>query len=400
MKLLRMLTGLTCIALSLAFMSCGKGAKSGGKVYQGLGITANGRLGPGKDDKGQSVFCINQTVCYAIFDESGKIIDLETDIVEIATPNYDGKEMPDFTGFPLQAFNEDNNHDGKIDGVKTQTEQSYLAEVAAWKTKRDRGATYVLKSGTWEQQMDRFEAYFIGKTVDEIADVFAKKADKNGRMDVVSGATMSLKDAHGDMLGALQKAYANKVEIAAGKPAKLGLGVIANGRVGPGKDSTGQNSYSFNTQFAGATYDSDGKLLGVRSDIMEVASINGHSSPVLTGFPGQSYKTDSDGDGKIDGEKTQTPENFIEEVSKWITKREKGPSYRLQSGSWSEEMDRFEAHFVGMTEADLLKFESSLDAKGKTDAVSGATMSVKDAHGNTIGAILQTWAKAKEIGKK
>ena len=53
-----------------------------------------------------------------------------------------------------------------------------------------------------------------------------------------------------------------------------------------------------------------------------------------------------------------------------------------------------------MTEADLLKFESSLDAKGKTDAVTGATMSVKDSHGNTIGAILETWQNAKEVGKK
>ena len=171
--------GSAALALLLAFgsaffISCGnkvaknKGAKEGLTFYQGLGIMANGRLGPGKDDKGTGVYSINQTVCYAVFDSEGKIVDLETDIVEVATPNYDGKEMPDFTGFPTQSANEDKDHDGKIDGVKTQTEESYLVEVSAWRTKRDRGSTYALKSGSWEQQMDRFEAYFIGKTVDEI----------------------------------------------------------------------------------------------------------------------------------------------------------------------------------------------------------------------------------------
>lgn len=91
----------------------------------------------------------------------------------------------------------------------------------------------------WNKQMDFFENYFKGKTVAEIEEWFAKyTSDINGRplkarsrndedkakyeklsekektelLDVVAGATMSLKDNHGDILGAIKDAYNNRVE--------------------------------------------------------------------------------------------------------------------------------------------------------------------------------------------
>ncbi|MDF2592007.1 MAG: FMN-binding protein, partial [Clostridia bacterium] len=38
-------------------------------------------------------------------------------------------------------------------------------------------------------------------------------AEKAALADVVAGATMSISDAHGDFLGALENAYANRVEV-------------------------------------------------------------------------------------------------------------------------------------------------------------------------------------------
>ena len=109
-----------------------------------------------------------------------------------------------------------------------------------WKTKRERGAEYGMNPrNEWNKQMDFFENYFKGKTVAEIEEWFAKyTSDVNGRplkakskheqdkikyeklsekekaelVDVVAGATMSLKDSHGDILEAIKDAYNNRVE--------------------------------------------------------------------------------------------------------------------------------------------------------------------------------------------
>ena len=90
--------------------------------------------------------------------------------------------------------------------------------------------------------MDFYQKFFVGKTVAEINAWFAKYcSDVNGRplkdtstkpediakiakltdaekkslSDVTAGATMSLRDAHGDLLGALALAYANRLEVGA-----------------------------------------------------------------------------------------------------------------------------------------------------------------------------------------
>ena len=148
-----------------------------------------------------------------------------------------GKEV---TGFPGQSYSNDENHDAVVDGTITATEDSFLAEVASWQTKRERGEGYVMGTGVWAQQMDKFQTVFTGKTVEEIEAWFAAYcSDRNGRplkagssneqdaakydaltddakamlADVTSSATMSLNDGHGNILGALEKAYANRVEI-------------------------------------------------------------------------------------------------------------------------------------------------------------------------------------------
>lgn len=149
--------------------------------------------------------------------------------------------MLHFSGFPGQeGYNLDSNHDGVIDGVSVPTQETFTSEISSWKTKRDRGEGYVMGTGNWSTQMDKFESIFIGKTVDEVEEWFAKYcSDLNGRplkadsskeedakkyntltseeqamlADVVSGATMSLKDSHGDILSAIRKSLANKVTI-------------------------------------------------------------------------------------------------------------------------------------------------------------------------------------------
>ena len=420
-------------------------------ITHGLGIYSNGRLGPGSDDQGVGVYSFNEVAAYVLFDNEGRILDLEVDQLEVATPNYDGESMPGFTGFPGQSYNADEDHDAVVDTVLEQTDDTFLAEVESWQTKRERGDSYKLDSGTWAGEMDIFEEFFKGKTVEELEQWYAAYcSDVNGRplfgtseneediakydalsddektaMDAVSGATMSLNDPHGNILGAIVKAYENRRPVEAEKIAKIGLGFTNTGRLGPGSDDQGAGVYSFNTQVAGVCYDDAGAIAAMYTDVVEVATPNydGESMPHLTGFPGQSCNADEDHDAVVDTVLEQTDDAFLAEVEAWQTKRERGDSYKLNSGTWTDEMNIFEEFFTGMTtdevsawyaaccsdvngrplfgtsenEEDIAKYDAlSDDEKTAMDAVSGATMSLRDAHGDILGAIEKAWTSAKD----
>ena len=421
------------------------------ELTHGLGFYSNGRLGPGSDDQGTGVYSFNEVVAYVLFDNEGTILDLEVDQLEVATPNYDGESMPGLTGFPGQSYNADTDHDAVVDTVLEQTEDSFLADVESWQTKRERGSSYKLNSGTWTDEMDIFEEYFKGMTGDQLQDWYSKYcSDVNGRplfgtseneediakyealsdedkagLDAISGATMSLNDSHGNILGAILKAYDNRRPVEAEKISKIGLGITNTGRLGPGSDDQDVGVYSFNTQASGVCYDGDGRIAAVYTDVMEVATPNydGESMPGLTGFPGQSYNADEDHDAVVDTVLEQTEDSFLAQIDSWQTKRERGSSYKLNSGTWTDEMNIFENFFVGMTteevsqwfadycsdvngrplfgasenEEDIAKYEAFTDEeKSSLDAISGATMSLRDAHGDILGSIEKAWTNAKD----
>lgn len=211
------------------------------KVYQGLGHSVIFRNGPGKDDQGVPVYSFTVVLANATFDAQGKIINAYLDAYEVSTPNYDGESMPHFSGWPdKEGYNVTDHATAKVTGVSKNTLESATAEVNGWTTKRERGDSYEMNpNNEWYKQMDFYQKWFEGKTVAEIKDWFAKNTTSAGRpikatttnqddlnklakltasekaalADVVSGATMSLKDAHGDFLGALENAYNNRVEV-------------------------------------------------------------------------------------------------------------------------------------------------------------------------------------------
>ena len=198
-------------------------------------------MGPGSDDTGTPVYSINQVFANTLFDSEGRITAIYVDQLEYATPNYDGAEMPHFSGWPGQGgYNNDSNHDAVVDGTTPDTEEQFTEEVAGWVTKRDRGDSYVMGTGTWSEQMDTFQQLFVGKTVDEVEEWFAKYcSDANGRplkesssgegdaekyaaltdeekamlADITSSATMSLNDSHGDILSAIRASFENMVNV-------------------------------------------------------------------------------------------------------------------------------------------------------------------------------------------
>lgn len=211
------------------------------KVYQGFGQTLAFRNGPGADSEGVPVYSFNIAMAQATFDASGKIISCYIDGYEIATPNYDGASMPHFSGWPDKAgYNITDHATAKVTGVSVNTKESAAAEVSSWKTKRQRGDSYDMNpANEWYKQMNFYQNFFVGKTVAELKVWYAKNTTAAGRpikaatvkqdeidklakltatekaalADVVAGATMSVSDAHGDFLGALQNAYDNRLEV-------------------------------------------------------------------------------------------------------------------------------------------------------------------------------------------
>lgn len=211
------------------------------KVYQGLGHNVAFRNGPGADSEKVPVYSFTVGMADVDFDADGRILSAYLDAYEVSTPNYDGASMPHFSGWPdKEGYNVTDHDTGKVSSVSKDTKESVAAEVSAWKTKRQRGDTYGMNpANDWYKQMDFYQTFFVGKTISELDAWFAKNTTAAGRpikatttkqdeidklakltvkekadlADVVSGATMSLSDAHGDFLGAIKDAYKNRVEV-------------------------------------------------------------------------------------------------------------------------------------------------------------------------------------------
>ena len=423
-------------------------------AYIGLGVHNMGRLGPGSDDQGVGVYSFNEVVAAVVFDAEGRILLAKVDQLEIATPNYDGATMPHLSGFPGQSYNCDADHNEAVDSVINVTADSFQAEVESWQTKRERGEGYVMGTGVWSQQMDTFEKVFVGKTVQEVEAWFAAYcSDRNGRplkagssneqdatkydalsngdkamlADVTSSATMSLNDGHGNILGALKKAYENRVALNIESASAIGLGVHNMGRLGPGSDDQGVGVYSFNNVYAAVLFDAEGKVAACYVDQLEVATPNydGSTMPHLTGFPGQKYNNDADHDAVVDSVIEVTTDSFLAEIDAWQTKRERGEGYVMGTGVWAQQMDKFQTIFAGKTveeikawfaaycsdrngrplkagssnEQDAAKYDALSDADKAmlADVVSSATMSLNDGHGNILGALEKAYENRVEI---
>jgi hypothetical protein len=221
--------------------STGSSASETTTVYSGLGHTTMFRNGPGSDSEGVPVYSFNVAIANATFDADGKILSVFIDGYEVATPNYDGASMPHFSGWPgTEGYNVTDHDTEQVVGVSENTEESAAAEVNGWLTKRQRGDSYHMnETNEWYQQMDFYQTFFVGKTVAELEAWFATNTTSAGRpikldttneddiaklnalteeemavhVDVLAGATMSIRDAHGDFLGAVANAYANRVAV-------------------------------------------------------------------------------------------------------------------------------------------------------------------------------------------
>ena len=162
--------------------------ESSDTALRGVGMASNGRLGPGTAEDGSPVYSVNVVFACADFDARGRILALNVDQLEVLSTQ--------FSGFPEEK----------------EGETDFLTQVSQWTTKGAQGESYMMDSGSWRQQMDAYQQLMIGMTVDEVnawyAENFSQETGKPvDNSDAVTGATMSLRDEHGDILTAIQRAW-------------------------------------------------------------------------------------------------------------------------------------------------------------------------------------------------
>lgn len=217
------------------------------------------------------------------------------------------------------------------------------------------------------------------RAIDVLPDLIAR--EDSVHVDAVAGATVTSRAICAAVAQAtgqqLPQETAAPVQNEA--PALSGVGMAATGRLGPGAEEDGSPVYSFNVVFASADFDADGRILALNVDQLEVLSSQ------FTGFP----------------EDAEAEEDFLAQVTQWTTKGAQGDKYMLGSGSWRQQMDAYEQMMQGMTIGEVNDwFSANFSSEtGKpvenSDAVTGATMSLRDEHGDILTAIQRAWEDAQ-----
>lgn len=415
----RIILILIALLLTFSLVSCGSkdaevkdgvvvdagDVKVKGKVTQGFGVSNLFREDMGEDEDGNPRYSFNQIFVNALFDEDGKIVDMYIDQLEVATPNT-GDGTSKFNGFPgVEGY--------KWEGQYDSTEDVIKEEVESWRTKRELKEEYKLESGTWTEQMAKYEETFKGMTVDEVIkwstnytssvnmkplksdseqdidkDKYEALSDEEKEMldDVTSVATISLNDGHGNILIAIKNAYNNRKEVEVKDYYNMGIGMAYNVKTMPMQDEAGNAIYSINEVVANLVVDKDGKISSLFVDQQEIFSGNmpGETSSKFSGFPTQI------GFGDIG---VISPAISRDEVYNWKSKRALKEEYKLESGTWEEQMLKIEESLIGKN-ADEVKAWAE-EYKNTDNLVSGATISVEDENGMIIDAILNAFGNLK-----
>ena len=204
--------------------------RAGQAVREGIGMAATGRVGPGKDDEDGQVYSFNVVFAHGTFDEDGRIVSMAVDQLEVATPNYSGASMPQFSGFPGQGgYSLWDDNTGKVVGYTEDSDDNCMQEIAASTSERARGEDVPADKRFMARADGRLsEHMMVGMTVDEVETWFGRYSSaENGRpltensssdadrgplgsllrrrpcprrRHCLRAATMSLRDAHGDIL--------------------------------------------------------------------------------------------------------------------------------------------------------------------------------------------------------
>lgn len=220
-----------------------------------------------------------------------------------------------------------------------------VVKAEAQPTKKEKGADYVMGESTtgksWFEQIDALEAFFIGKTIEEVlateVDADYVVVDEDLRTSVSIGID--------PYLAAVEVAVRNAVEVKGVASVGVSSFSSVSGRAAQAAVAATATTAAVeavagrirtNVTFVGVALDKDGKVLASSLDVAQ-------------------------NDGTFDAM------GAIVKAEAAPTKKEKGASYNMIVNSaigkeWFEQAAALEAYFVGKTAADIAATE--IDAEG------------------------------------
>lgn len=213
-----------------------------------------------------------------------------------------------------------------------------VVKAEAAPTKQEKGADYGMAGASaigkeWFEQMAALEAYFVGKTIEEIKAIPVNETFNPTGDDLKASVSIKI-DPY---LAAVEKAVANAVEVKG--VAKVGVGSVASvsGRAATA-DAAGR--IQTNVTFTGVAFDKDGKVLVA---LLDVAQNQG----------------------------TFDAAGAIVKAEAAPTKQEKGADYGMIKNSaigkeWFEQANALTAYFVGKTASEVAAI--AIDAEGVATA--------------------------------
>ncbi len=181
----------------------------------------------------------------------------------------------------------------------------------------------------WFEQMEAFEAWMIGKTVDEITGLKVKETNPSHQnvpdeAELTSTVTITVET----YIAAVQEAWDNAIDVVGGET--VGLGVLTSIASSKDKGVDANNKEvlpmaQVDTTMSATAFDKDGKVVGVINDVAQ-------------------NKVAFDADGKITSDA----------IAELKSKKELGPDYGMVGASaigkeWFEQQQAFEAWMVGQT---------------------------------------------------
>ena len=232
-KLICVLLSVLMLATAVAFVGCDKAPAT---VKMGLGVyTATPTTTDASEDKeGQGKVAI--TAAVITVDAEGKVVACQLDTADLTVKfTLDGKAVAN-------------------DGFKTKYEQG----------KDYNMVTYGGAAKEWFEQADAFEAFVVGKTLDEIKALVAE--GNKGNSDVIAaGCTIMIHE----FVGAIEKAFANLTDSAATAESALKLGMNVEQTTADATEEKDGSNQVETTIFAAAV-DAEGKVLVAASDCVQV----------------------------------------------------------------------------------------------------------------------------------
>ena len=291
-KLICVLLSVLMLATAVAFVGCDKAPAT---VKMGLGVyTATPTTTDASEDKdGQGKVAI--TAAVITVDAEGKVVACQLDTADLTVKfTADGKAVAN-------------------DGFKTKYEQG----------KDYNMVTYGGAAKEWFEQADAFEAFVVGKTLDEIKALVAE--GNKGNSDVIAaGCTIMIHE----FVAAIDKAFANLTDSAATAESALKLGMNVEQTTADATEEKDGSNQVETTIFAAAV-DAEGKVLVAASDCVQVK-----------------FTFNAAGASTLDTAKAIS------------SKRELGANYGMvayggAAKEWFEQADAFNALCVGKTATEI-----------------------------------------------